>query len=368
MSIKSAAKHLRRYYLVQNYIINFGFFQQKSIIGCNRQKRKDVTTNIKRNFPENPNPEEMGKQVNEIWTSKKKDNIFLADVYASSKLLESGKNKARRMLNCGRWLEYAIPPENIKAKPKLIKASSCHVRLCPICQWRRTLNTYRNLSLIYAKPEIQKEKHLFLTLTQKNVNGEDLSKEIQRINKSYTALMRKKELSFVKGYCKTVEVTYNTNTDTFHPHIHAILTVPNSYGKKQYLTHEQWRDLWKNVLGLEYSPRVSVSVISKLDGKTVAEVSKYSVKPSSYIRRKDQDHITKKEFLQTQKIIEMLDIQLDGKRFISLGGDIKKAKADLKIKDIEEDENEPPENWKEWEKVIYEWNFQDAVYKKCPNE
>ena len=67
-----------------------------------------------------PLPEEIiKKRLKEQWEPKKKDNVFLSNIYIAADMANS-KNKAMRLRNCARWLEFAIA----KGQPaKLIKTS-----------------------------------------------------------------------------------------------------------------------------------------------------------------------------------------------------------------------------------------------------
>ena len=302
-----------------------------------------------------PLPEEIiKKRLKEQWEPKKKDNVFLSNIYIAADMANS-KNKATRLRNCARWLEFAIA----EGQPaKLVKTSSCHVRLCPVCQWRRSLATYRTLARIYSSPNIKRHKHLFLTLTQKNVPAAELGAEIARISAAWSRLTRRKTLSCVKGYTKTVEITRNAKTGEYHPHIHAILSVPQSYGRKEYITRREWQQLWADVMKLDYLPEVHVKAIKKITGKTVAEVAKYSVKPADYLSKTPELAV---------KIIEELDSMLDGKRFVSLGGIIAEENKRINNGKNPEDLEEMIDadgDWIEWEKVVYEYNFGSGAYQR----
>lgn len=302
-----------------------------------------------------PLPEEIiKKRLKEQWEPKKKDNVFLSNVYIAANMANS-RNKATRLRNCARWLEFAIA----EGQPtKLVKTSSCHVRLCPVCQWRRSLATFRTLARIYSSPAVTRHKHLFLTLTQRNVPAEKLGAEIARISAAWSRLTRRKALSCVKGYTKTVEITRNAKTGEYHPHIHAILSVPQSYGRKEYITRREWQELWSDVMHLDYLPEVHIKAIKKVTGKTVAEVAKYSVKPADYLSKSAD---------MAKKIVEELDNVLDGKRFVSLGGIISEENKKINNGKNPEDLDELTDDdgdWIEWEKVVYEYNFGSGVYER----
>jgi plasmid rolling circle replication initiator protein Rep len=300
----------------------------------------------------------ISQLLREQFEPKKRHNMHLADAYQASGMT-NGPDKAVRLATCARWLEFALPPEAEDKRYKITKTTSCHVRLCPVCQWRRSLNTYRNLARVYGDPGLRAYKHIFVTLTQKNVPGELLAEEIKRISDAYAAMMRRKPFKdLIKGYTRTIEVTRNLKTGEFHPHIHAIWTVEKNYGHKKYITQAALCQEWARALGADYVPVCDMRSITKLDGKSVAEVAKYSVKPSDYI----SDRLE-----LTAEIIRVLDPALDGKRFVSYGGIIREIKQHLfqssNLEDLEA-ETIPQAEWETWEKILYEWSFSEQRYKK----
>lgn len=303
--------------------------------------------------------------VNEKFSPKKRDNLHLAEAYLLTDF-ENRQAKSWRLSLCANYLEFALPPEGDDKRFKVVKTSSCHVRLCPVCQWRRSLNVFRNLAEIY-EPLNKNYKHIFLTLTYPNCTGDELPEGINRFTDGFVKLIHRKPYKdFILGYTRTLEVTYNPILDNFHPHLHAILTVPKTYGKKIYIPFEEWRDEWEDIVGWEYDPddpesyhlQANVKMIKKVDGKSIAEIAKYAVKPSDYIR---------KSVKKTARLVQILDKALDGRRFVSYGGVVKQEKQKLfkskSLEDIETEEIEKAE-WKDWERVIYQWHFGKEKYER----
>lgn len=332
-----------------NYTININA-KQITIQNVKIELKNEGKTNAFSEFPE----DKIKSLLENDYTPKKKDNMHLSRAYSVAQIT-NGIDKAQRLAMCSRWLEFAVNED--AGKYRLTKTSSCHVRLCPVCQWRRSINTYRNTARIYTKPELQRCKHLFLTLTQKNVPENQLGAELTKISKAFTKLMKRKEIrEVVKGYMRSTEVTRNKKTGTYHPHIHAILTVPKSYGSREYIRKDRFAEMWAEIQHLEYSPVVDIRAIKKMDGKALAEIAKYSVKPSDYLMQNETE---------TARIIETLDAALDGKRFISYGGIVRDVKRQiLGNKDIEDEESEVISEFEEWEKAVYEWHFGTQTYNK----
>lgn len=236
---------------------------------------------------------------------------------------------------------------------KLHDARFCRVRLCPICQWRRSLKTFAQMSKVLDIAKADGYQFIFLTLTLRNCTADALSDELTHILLSFNRLMKYKDVQkAVKGYYRGCEVTHNIRTDEYHPHLHVVLAVRPSYFNGQtYISHDKWVALWQRALQVEYTPVVD---IRKCRGgaKAIAEACKYAVKPSDILNFDDWD--------MTVDTLRVLDKALENRRFVGLGGILKEIHKKLHLDDMEEgdlvhvesqstDEATP-------EEIIYFWN------------
>ena len=116
------------------------------------------------------------------------------------------------MLQCAYYLEFKLFEDNTK---KLHNASFCKNRLCPMCNWRRSKKIFDELD------KINNYHYIFLTLTLKNCNGNELENNIDLISKSFNRIFSdsKKIKKICKGYFRSIEVTYNKKDNTYHPYI-----------------------------------------------------------------------------------------------------------------------------------------------------
>lgn len=236
---------------------------------------------------------------------------------------------------------------------KLHDARFCRVRLCPICQWRRSLKTFAQMSQVLDVASADGYQFIFLTLTVRNCDGSELSDELTHLLLSFNRLMKYKDvLKAVKGYYRGCEVTHNTLTDEYHPHIHAILAVRSGYfSGKTYLSQARWSELWRRALQVDYDPIVDVRKC-KGGSKAIAEACKYAVKPSDVISFDDWD--------MTVETLRTLDKALESRRFIGLGGVLKDIHKQLHLDDMEDgdlvhvegQETEQPTE----EEVVFFWN------------
>ena len=267
----------------------------------------------------------------EFLSEKKfKDYKRVSEFLSASYRRQKKYGKSFAVENCGTHLEFAVYENGEK---KLHSANFCKVRLCPLCAWRRSLKIFSQVSRILDAFDNGCYSYLFLTLTVKNVDGNELSVAIDKLLSGYKKLMKLKEFKFVEGSFRALDVTFNKESLTYHPHIHCILAVPNSYFKShKYLSQKKISELWGNVLSVDYDPRVDIRRFNRVDGREVAEVAKYAVKPNEYILRDSNGDVI--EGL-TDEVVSVLDDALHGRRLISFGGIFKKLHKELNLDDVE---------------------------------
>ncbi len=284
------------------------------------------------------------------YNQKKRMNIKLVKVY--EKLGE--KEKAKRLKLCANLLVFA--------KNKIISALHCQLRLCPVCSWRRAEKTYFNVFKIINEPEFDDLEFLFMTLTVKNCPAIKLNDTLDLMFNGWRKLTLNDRQVFRKsfeGTFRALEVTYNPDKKTYHPHFHVLVAVKKNYFKKSnedYISHEKLINLWKNACNLDYEPDVDIRKVTNSKHKQIAEVAKYTVKPTDYIARKN--------------VVRTLDEALYRRRLIAYGGIFAKVKKKLKIQDdpIFDDENEKQTNEQiyvnpEIKKEVMKWNFGTKTYE-----
>ncbi len=300
-----------------------------------------------------------GKEID--WKGKKLKNLELAESYK-----RLGLKKAYRVEECGTLLSFKVIDEDLK---KLFKANFCKDRLCPMCTWRRSMKIFGQVSKVMDRALEDKEyRFLFLTLTVKNCTAEELSSEIDKMFNSLKLLFQRKEVKgIVIGYFRGLEVTYNEEFDTYHPHFHIILMVNKSYFKNKgyYLTQKDWTNLWKDCLKVDYTPIINVKAFKTASKeqtrKSICEVAKYTVKDNDYLFE---------DIKMTDNTVAILNNALKGRRLISFGKEFRKIHKELNLDDVEKgdlintdvDDTVRPEI----EEIIenYKWNFGFKQYFK----
>lgn len=257
------------------------------------------------------------------WGRHKMINSALANLYDFI-----DPKKAERLRKCADFVQFRILADGSK---KLDKANFCRVRLCPMCQWRRGLKTFSQISQCfdYFAREKLNYKFVLLTLTVRNCAADELKESLDSMQAAWNRFRQQKAFKQAfKGVFKSWEITHNLRDNSFHPHYHIICAVAPSYFKSRYyLSHEKLVAMWRKAARLDYDPQVDVRRIKGDSAGAIAEVAKYAVKPSDYIFADDIDY--------SIEVIRLLDKVLDNRRFLSFCGCFKDAQIALKLDDIE---------------------------------
>lgn len=259
----------------------------------------------------------------------------MANEYLSQAYLDIDTKKADRLQACGKMLAFNIDAEGNKY---LEFAGSCHVRLCPLCAWRRSLKCFYNtMSIInYIRENDLNYSYVFVTLTIKNCKAEELSKTIDLLYASMKRFTQRNEIKKAfRGSVRNLEVTHNVDRnsssfDTYHPHFHCIFAVNQSYftDSKIYLSRAKISRIWKECLQVDYSVQVDVRACYDNTAHAVAEASKYAAKAKDYLILDDWD--------LTVETVRTLDSALANRRLVNYSGIFRDVKAKLELSDVED--------------------------------
>lgn len=274
------------------------------------------------------------------WKDKKQDNLIIVDSFkrlAIKNSINSFYNISYNMLHCASYLEFKLFEDESK---KLHLANFCRCRLCPMCNWRRSKKIFGQVSRIVQEiDKLNKYDYIFLTLTLRNCVNNELEKNIDLISKSFNNMFRnnKRIKNICKGYFRALEVTYNKKENTYHPHIHCIIVVDKSYfhwRNKDYIKIKEWCTLWQYYLKVDYLPVCDVRKLNSKNYKSIAEVSKYTVKSKDIIIYNKDKSVNEK---LTDENIYNLHIALKNKRLVSFGGIFKELHKKLNLEDVNKD-------------------------------
>lgn len=298
------------------------------------------------------------------WRERKIENVRYAE-YLS--ILEF--KRAHDIKNCGETLRFRKIGDHLK----LYQTWFCHKRLCPLCNWRRSMKNSSQLKQIIAETVAREPKgrFLFLTLTVKNVNtSEELKTSLRQLTKAFGKLSRYKQVAKnLLGYLRSTEITVNEQDMSYNQHLHVLLFVKSSYFKNSnnYLAQAEWAKLWQKALKVDYEPVVHVQAVKANKRKgtdslqaSAEETAKYEVKSADYMTADDERNLV---------VIKNLEYALAGTRQISYGGLLKQIKQDLKLEDVENgdlvhvgDEDYTKEQMEAAEEVVAKWDFNKQNY------
>ena len=267
------------------------------------------------------------------WRKKKRGGLQIA--HAMREVGEHMNKKANRVWWCGDVLSFTDEGE----RKRLYAAQFCRERLCIMCSWRKSIKMFYNLSRVLDTAQvghmqgtidggqelISSLETVFLTLTVKNCVGHELPALLDTMFAGWKRMQENRRFrDNIKGFFRALEVTYNAETDMYHPHFHAIMLVDKQYFHgKQYMQTADWSKLWGKSCRLEYTPVCDIRAVrtgKDRKYKHVAEVAKYTVK--------DSDIIHEDEAL-TAKVVEVLDTALYRRRLFAYGGILYKIAKQL---------------------------------------
>lgn len=270
------------------------------------------------------------------WREKKMKTVRLAKLYGAAGYPEY----AERARTCATWLQYS---ESADGSMQLSAVNFCQLRLCPMCTARRARRAAYKLSRVLDVVEAaHSAKFLFLTLTMKNVPGEQLGAAIGQLIKGWYRFVEQRQIErSVKGWFRAIEITRSGKT--YHPHLHVILAVEPDYFSREsrrsgkYLNQSDLIERWQRALRVDYRPSVRIQT-TKAQGAAAAgraaalEAAKYAVKDEDYIDPKLPDDLA-------VEILRDYTRALHRRRLTAFGGWMKIVAQQLDAADLEEDQD-----------------------------
>lgn len=259
--------------------------------------------------------------------------------------------RAAKIKGCGTYLEFALNPDGTK---RLHAANFCRERLCPMCQWRRSIKLGWQADQIYRKLTDEGYKHIFVTLTLRNCAAPELNATTDKLLGAFARLKRAALWQrAVRGSYRALEITYNKEADTYHPHLHILATVDGSYfdsSNADYIDKTRLINAWRRALGVDYDPSVDIEGITQREGQSMtsacAEVCKYPCKSAE---------------IHSSNVLQTIDYALRGRRLIQWAGVAANVRRELELDDVEsgnlvQTSGEVPGE-DELQKIVYVWRY-----------
>lgn len=267
------------------------------------------------------------------WARKKARTIRLARLYKKA----GYQDYSRRCASCSTWLQYSLFSDGSR---QLSAANFCGLRLCPLCISRKAKKAAYKLSRVL---DVVEQEHgvmfLFLTLTMRNVPGSELGDAITQLTAGWNRLIQHRHVkAAIKGWFRAIEITRRSKG--YHPHIHAILTVPPAYFARKstlYISHKEWMQRWRLALRVDYDPSVRIQV-AKAKGEysggraAAVEAAKYAVKDEDYI----DPRLTEE---QASQVVIDYTRALFRRRLTAFGGVLKEAASQMDADNLDDDKD-----------------------------
>jgi len=216
------------------------------------------------------------------WDKHRSESDQIEALYRASEFEQLGE----RIHFCSEFLDFKLTPSNYgELRLKLAAARFCRVRTCMVCTWRKSLRwkakAYASLPRFLS--DYPSYRFLFVTLTVKNCEINELKKTLHWMNQSFTRLTRLKVFPGV-GWIKSVEVTRGRKGNA-HPHFHVLLATKSTYFGRNYLSQDKWVGIWKQCLRIDYDPILDIQALKAKDSLLglIAEVIKYQTKPTNLL-------------------------------------------------------------------------------------
>jgi len=294
----------------------------------------------------------LGNALEKYATKKDLTRKFISfsDEIFSYKTLE-------RIGGCGNLISHLTNEEmNVK---KVHKAELCGNRFCPLCTWNKSKKDALMISVMMeAVRELEKQEYIMLTLTSPNVKGEDLHAEIDKFNKAFHKLFKRRNVNKINnGYIRKLEVTTdqekyitsdlykrkqdyfekrnlkigdaNPQFDTYNPHFHIIISVNKSYFKsRDYIKQKAWIEMWQDCMDDMRITQVDVRKVrssEKSEMGAILEVAKYSAKSS--------------DLYHSKSVFQTFYFALKGRQLLTFNGFFKEYKKKYSIGELDRFKN-----------------------------
>lgn len=255
------------------------------------------------------------------WTRLKRANVKLAHA-----MRRAGDKRWGTVLQCAREATVRYCPACGRAHAQ--GTNCCRHRLCPICQVRRSRKLAHQAiaaaQWLAAEGRLDGVRMGLVTLTQRNVPADLLPGMIDSMLAALTRMRHQRAVRrYMIGSARNIEITYNQQAGTYHPHVHLIVMLAPG-APDEMLTSAYWRDLWGDLMQLDYAPICDARELHDRD-KAVCEVSKYVCKALEILEGLSDDLLP--------QVVAALNAALTGRRLVAYTGIWAEARRVLKQRD-----------------------------------
>ena len=281
-----------------------------------------------------PMDQPKGKKRSNLAThqTRKRFNIGLADKLQEG--INSGLYEyAEAIRHCGDNILFLDHPDGTS---RIIPEHTCSKRFCSICANKRTRKTIAR----YAQKieEFIADKHAYhFVLTYKNMDHlldrSQISKHLRNIfrrsiwDKYSNKTLTSRDSTHVAGALYSIETTYNTPKDQFHPHVHCLVVtdkpIKTYWDKKEkkfkvdhYTLKNELQDIWREISNTGTDQENFIVYGERWNKGHVAELIKYATKLEKTTAEEQQ----KLSDMPKDRLVELIKWTNGRRQLAALGG------------------------------------------------
>ena len=188
------------------------------------------------------------------------------------------RGRATKLKGCHQSFMLFLKKSSANGPPALVIPYACDQRCCPLCSRSRSVETLIRTATTVGRVRQTRRKYVFITLTHQNAPAGGLQADLDLQAKAWSNFRKSLEWkSHVEGYLWAAEISYNSKSRSWHPHIHIL--AHSSYWPKNEL-----RATWRKIAGHQ-----DLTADSHIDGidttdtnewiGALKEITKYVMKP-----------------------------------------------------------------------------------------
>lgn len=281
-------------------------------------------------------------EIKEKWTAKKAAGARRAETMKRAGFY----TRAERIELCGKEI-HGYQCRDC-GHFEVSRANFCRDRMCPLCNWRLSMKRFaKMLDIARTVREEEPGGWEAVTLTVKNCPVNKLTETINEMMKAWNCCMSNREMKEVcAGWARSLEITYNHKTRTFHPHFHVILVKNGSESAGRTLV-KRWLNCKYTTAGYmaqetheiksRWEENAAEHIIDDVTIHAILEAYKYAVKEQPDEDGKTVDDMPVGAF---RKLVE----GIDGRRLVAFGGVIKYWAKVLEAEDLDNIDDEAAED------------------------
>ncbi len=167
--------------------------------------------------------------------------------------VDNRTNRPKNMKDCLSFWEWDMYVQNELLD--LQRTNLCKDRYCLNCRRVSLSCAIEEFKRPFLEMTMKGYKPYLMTLTQPNVEGKDLKKEVEKLSKSFSKFWEwinridksfyKQRLFVAKACIRVLEVTVNEKYQTYHPHYHVILFTDGNENPCDFIKQYQGEWSWK---------------------------------------------------------------------------------------------------------------------------